>query len=137
MCKDFASTIQHMRNILIAIWQNILEPQQPISALQFYLAVGYLPYQDDLLRCNCVEAGRVGHFDCGWSEEENKPLFMLPYETVKKIRKMQYMGSVYTVEWMSYQISEGWKRRNHPDPILKSRNRLRVKYWISLRRGVQ
>ena len=31
----------------------------------FTFRTGYLPVQDDLDRCNCPEAGKIGHKGCG------------------------------------------------------------------------
>ena len=43
----------------------------------FEAAVGYKPEQDDLERCNCKQAGEIGHWCCGWNQEHNKPQYML------------------------------------------------------------
>jgi len=34
------------------------------------------PSQDDLDRCNCMEAGGFGHLYCGWCATHNLPRFM-------------------------------------------------------------
>ena len=50
-----------------------------ITEEYFKEAVGSAPEQDDLDRCNCERAGKVGHFDCGWNTAHNKPNFMVPH----------------------------------------------------------
>lgn len=47
-----------------------------ITAELFELATGTVPAQDDLQRCNCPEAGKIGHEQCGWCLTCNKPRFM-------------------------------------------------------------
>ena len=47
-----------------------------ITAAQFEAAVGYPPEDDDLVRCNCPEAGAEMHWSCGWCEVHNKPVFV-------------------------------------------------------------
>lgn len=47
-----------------------------ITAEQFKLATGYEPANDDLERCNCPQAGELGHWQCGWCEVKNRPRFM-------------------------------------------------------------
>lgn len=39
--------------------------------------VGKKPVDDDLERCNCPNAGKVGHNSCGWNEPKQKPVFMV------------------------------------------------------------
>lgn len=46
-----------------------------ITAARFKQATGYTPQRDDLERCNCKDAGQVGHWSCGWCEHD-KPVFM-------------------------------------------------------------
>lgn len=48
----------------------------PITAQQFEQATGHAPERDDLERCNCPQAGTVGHWQCGWDEVANLPVFM-------------------------------------------------------------
>ena len=48
----------------------------PITAQQFEQATGHAPERDDLERCNCPQAGTVGHWQCGWDETANLPVFM-------------------------------------------------------------
>lgn len=43
----------------------------------FTALVGSAPIQDDLDRCNCKSAGTVGHWQCGWSPEKQKPRFLV------------------------------------------------------------
>jgi len=47
-----------------------------IDAETFARVVGRLPQQDELHRCNCEEAGTVGHLFCGWCPHCNKPRFI-------------------------------------------------------------
>lgn len=42
----------------------------------FTAAVGRAPVNDDLDRCNCPQAGEMGHWFCGWDAEANVPMFM-------------------------------------------------------------
>jgi hypothetical protein len=48
-----------------------------ITAEIFLNRVGSLPIQDDLARCNCKDEGKVGHWQCGWSEDQQMPRFMV------------------------------------------------------------
>lgn len=47
-----------------------------ITAEQFEAATGSKPQQDDLERCNCKEAGKLMHRQCGWCTTCNRPNFM-------------------------------------------------------------
>ena len=47
-----------------------------ITAKMFREHTGCRPRQDDLERCNCSEAGTIGHMSCGWDEKRNMPNFM-------------------------------------------------------------
>lgn len=49
-----------------------------ITAERFRKAVGREPQQDDLERCNCIKAGRIGHNQCGWSIDYDLPRFLTP-----------------------------------------------------------
>jgi hypothetical protein len=49
--------------------------KKEITAEMFLAATGYPPENDDLERSNCAMAGAMGHFNCGWCEEENLPIF--------------------------------------------------------------
>jgi hypothetical protein len=40
---------------------------------EFTAATGREPVNDDMERVNCVEAGAIGHYACGWCKHE------LPY----------------------------------------------------------
>jgi hypothetical protein len=53
-----------------------MSTQPPITYEQFVEAVGELPINDDLQRCNCVLAGQPGHYSCGWNRKANLPVFM-------------------------------------------------------------
>lgn len=39
----------------------------------FEKKVGHPPIMDDLERVNCPDAGKVGHYFCGWCEQCDKP----------------------------------------------------------------
>jgi uracil-DNA glycosylase len=47
-----------------------------ISAERFTAAVGREPENDDLDRCNCPEAGKIGHSGCGWCRQCDRPRFI-------------------------------------------------------------
>jgi hypothetical protein len=47
-----------------------------ITAEKFEESVGCKPENDDLDRCNCIEAGHIGHFQCGWDDERDMPVFI-------------------------------------------------------------
>lgn len=47
-----------------------------ITKKYFVGRVGSLPINDDLERCNCKEAGRIGHFFCGWCKNCDLPVFI-------------------------------------------------------------
>ncbi len=47
-----------------------------ITREKFVERVGREPDQDDLERCNCPEAGQIGHYVCGWDDEEDLPRFI-------------------------------------------------------------
>lgn len=47
-----------------------------ITAEYFEQATGSAPVQDDLERSNCERAGQQGHWQCGWNQEANLPVFM-------------------------------------------------------------
>lgn len=49
-----------------------------ITAAIFEKATGAKPQNDDLDRCNCPDAGKLGHHMCGWDAEANLPWFMSP-----------------------------------------------------------
>lgn len=51
-----------------------------ITAEDFKKATGQDPIDDDLERCNCKHAGTIGHFDCGWNQKMNMPVFMVGRE---------------------------------------------------------
>lgn len=42
---------------------------------KFIKLVGREPTQDDLERVNCLDAGKVGHSQCGWCHIHNSPRF--------------------------------------------------------------
>jgi hypothetical protein len=47
-----------------------------ITAERFTAAVGRAPEDDDLDRCNCRDAGKIGHSGCGWCQECDRPRFI-------------------------------------------------------------
>lgn len=47
-----------------------------ITPFKFYHATGYWPEGDELERCNCDEAGQIGHLLCGWDYDRNLPNFI-------------------------------------------------------------
>lgn len=51
-----------------------------ITAEYFKEKVGREPEDDDLDRCNCPDAGKVGHLMCGWCRAHNSPVFMCGYK---------------------------------------------------------
>lgn len=53
---------------------------QIITAEFFQQATGRAPIQDDLERCNCDQAGTMGHDFCGWNYRKNVPSFMNPHD---------------------------------------------------------
>lgn len=73
----------HVRNSLnLFNWgspmisQDDIEAMRPdITAEMFKAAMGYEPENDDLQRCNCALAGELGHTQCGWNWDHNKPQF--------------------------------------------------------------
>jgi len=48
-----------------------------ITIEMFEQATGMLPIYDDIERCNCPNAGELGHWSCGWCESKNLPYFMI------------------------------------------------------------
>lgn len=46
-----------------------------IDRKRFVEATGREPEQDDLERCNCPDAGAIGHLCCGWDNAADKPQF--------------------------------------------------------------
>jgi len=47
-----------------------------ITAEYFEKITGWKPVQDDLDRCNCKNAGEIGHKNCGWNFVKNLPNFV-------------------------------------------------------------
>lgn len=52
-----------------------------ITKKYFTKKVGKLPIDDDLERCNCQDAGKVGHFYCGWCKKCDLPIFICGHLT--------------------------------------------------------
>lgn len=46
-----------------------------MDAKEFEEKTGRKPVNDDLERVNCPDAGKVGHFGCGWCNGCNKPAY--------------------------------------------------------------
>lgn len=46
-----------------------------ITRKKFIAATGRKPEQDDLERCNCGNAGAIGHWCCGWDYKHDLPMF--------------------------------------------------------------
>jgi len=64
-----------------------------ITIEHFLDAVGQLPSNDDLERCNCTLTGR-GHEQCGWNTEEDMPVFMVGKSEVQGVTaKMRFSGN--------------------------------------------
>lgn len=49
-----------------------------ITYEQFEKATGFPPENDDLERVNCPEAGKLGHWSCGWNYAADLPFTMAP-----------------------------------------------------------
>jgi hypothetical protein len=47
-----------------------------ITREYFIARVEREPVNDDLERCNCTQAGQLGHWGCGWNVERDLPQFM-------------------------------------------------------------
>jgi hypothetical protein len=47
-----------------------------ISKEIFIQNVGIIPKDDDLERCNCLDAGKIGHYNCGWCKISELPRFL-------------------------------------------------------------
>jgi len=59
-----------------------------ITPEKFERYVGRPPILDDLERCNCKEAGKHGHYFCGWDESRNMPNFINKPVITKKSPKV-------------------------------------------------
>lgn len=63
------------------------------TAEQFKEATGQEARQDDLQRCNCPDAGELGHNDCGICEH-NSPVFMCStcfHKPADKVVRLEYI----------------------------------------------
>jgi hypothetical protein len=47
-----------------------------MDAIIFEIKTGSKPINDDLDRVNCRHAGEIGHNNCGWCGQHDKPMFM-------------------------------------------------------------
>lgn len=59
---------------------NTMKATHKITAAIFQQATGRAPKDDDLDRCNCVNAGDQGHEFCGWNYRLNVPTFNNRYD---------------------------------------------------------
>lgn len=53
-----------------------------MTSIEFAAAVGSEPKDDDMDRVNCRVAGTIGHSQCGWCWDCNKPRFMCGHSHV-------------------------------------------------------
>lgn len=60
--------------------QLAMKALQIITAEFFEQATGRAPKNDDLERCNCEQAGEMGHQFCGWNYRKNVPSFQNCYD---------------------------------------------------------
>jgi hypothetical protein len=56
--------------------EHLLRQRPPRTAAEYQRRLGHPPEQDDLHRVNCPDAGKVGHFTCGWCTKHCAPRFM-------------------------------------------------------------
>lgn len=66
-------------------WEGA-SPRPPITREQFLAATGREPINDDLDRCNCAKVGEVGHFNCGWDDAQNLPVFLTSHSHSRSTR---------------------------------------------------
>ena len=65
-----------------------------MDEVEYYKKVGVYPTQDDLERVNCVNAGLLGHSDCGWCDVCDKPRFMCNDKGDRKVDNMNRDSAV-------------------------------------------
>jgi len=53
-----------------------------ITKEYFFEKTGKTPVDDDLERCNCPQAGEIGHRSCGWCKICEKPIFMCKHTNI-------------------------------------------------------
>ena len=58
-----------------------------MSAVDFMVATGRAPENDDLERVNCPDAGKPGHMSCGWNWSFNAPAFEVGPNNVREETK--------------------------------------------------
>ena len=58
-----------------------------ITREKFVARVGREPEQDDLERCNCPQAGEIGHWCCGWNDERDLPQFIVGVPDVRNAHR--------------------------------------------------
>jgi hypothetical protein len=73
---EYIGAIGHRYGSLTLCVQLSGEINMEITARDFRLATNSEPEMDDLDRVNCKSAGKIGHINCGWCFEHNKPKFM-------------------------------------------------------------
>lgn len=55
-----------------------------ITSEHFESRTGYPPEQDDLERANCPDAGKPGHYYCGWHPTRDLPIFITGRDDIKE-----------------------------------------------------
>jgi hypothetical protein len=63
-------------NYYVNVTLAVVESRFSITAEIFQRRTGRAPVNDDLDRCNCPQAGTLGHQFCGWCAPCNLPRFM-------------------------------------------------------------
>jgi len=69
-----AAPFDDPRTMQLHLSQNFA--RYPMSEEEFEAAFGRKPINDDLHRVNCDQAGKVGHWQCGFCPIHNRPRFM-------------------------------------------------------------
>lgn len=69
-----ATPFDDPRVMQVHLCQNFA--RYPMSEEEFEVAFGYKPANDDLHRVNCDQAGKVGHWQCGFCPVHNRARFM-------------------------------------------------------------
>ena len=54
---------------------------------RFFEATGSQPENDDLERSFCDKAGEIGHYQCGWCSDCNKPRFICGHLLINPFSK--------------------------------------------------
>lgn len=74
--EDLADALEGLRRQCRELDDAVASFTPTITREDFIAAVGREPVDDDLDRCNCLAAGTVGHYMCGWDLEANLPVFL-------------------------------------------------------------